>query len=152
MPKPNGIFSDQPKTMEFIYMNRLLPIAAAVGLAIASHSALAQTNFTNFTAIGASVPVNSLPEATPFQFGNAAWTQQTIGSRNTQLANGQFNTGSWDMIDTNRTGVDAGRYLFTVFETGQAGVQRTDLQTGTTTTLWNTPVVGATLVSPVLAA
>ena len=33
------------------------------------------------------------------------------------------------MHTANETGPDAGRYLFTVFETGQAGIQRTDLRT-----------------------
>ena len=32
------------------------------------------------------------------------------------------------MITANETGPDAGRYLFMPFETGQAGVQRVDLQ------------------------
>ena len=37
------------------------------------------------------------------------------------------NTGNWDMITVNETGPHKGRYLFTVFETGQSGVQRHDL-------------------------
>ena len=36
------------------------------------------------------------------------------------------------MIDTNRTGADAGRYLFTPFETSTAGVMRVDTWTNTT--------------------
>ena len=53
------------------------------------------------------------------------------------------------MIDTNRTGPDAGRYLFTVFETAQAGVQRTDLKTGTTITQWASPATAPNLNSHV---
>ena len=122
-------------------MTRLHPLAAALALAFSTHGALAAaSNFSNFTALPSSVAVGSLPEATPFQFGNSAWTQKSIADRSTQLNAGQFNSGSWDMIDTNRTGADKGRYLFTVFETGQAGVQRTDRQTGNTVTLWNAPV------------
>ena len=34
------------------------------------------------------------------------------------------------MITVNETGPHKGRYLFTVFETGQSGVQRHDLETG----------------------
>ncbi len=68
-------------------------------------------------------------------------TQTSIAQRTTQLANGQLNSGQWDMIDTNRTGADAGRYLFAPFEPNRAGggsgVQRTDLQTGQTVTLVN---------------
>ena len=121
-------------------MNRLLPVAGAVALAFATQgAAIAQTNFSNFTPIPSSVAAGSLPESAPFKFGSANFSQLSIADRTTQLGLGQFNTGSWDMIDTNRTGVDAGRYLYTVFETGQAGVQRTDRQTGTTTTLWAAP-------------
>ena len=76
----------------------------------------------------------SLPESTPFQLANSAWTQLSIADRATQLATGQFNSGSWDMIDSNRTGAEAGRYLFMGFETGQAGIQRYDRLSGTMTT------------------
>ena len=48
---------------------------------------------------------------------------------------GIANTGSWDMITANETGPDAGRYLFSPFETSMAGVQRTDLTTGLTKTI-----------------
>ena len=119
-------------------------------LAFVAPAALAQQSlFSSFTPLAASVATGSLPEATPFQFGNAAWTQLSIADRTTQLAAGQFNTGSWDMIDSNRSGPDAGRYLFTVFETGQAGVQRTDLWTGKTQTVWASPAAAPALNSHV---
>lgn len=122
-------------------MINLKPSVIAVGLALGTISAFAQTsNFSNFTALASSVAAGSLPENAPFVFGNNTWSQTSIANRSTQLANGQFNSGAWDMIDTNHTGPDAGRYLFTVFETSQAGVQRTDTVTGVTTTLWNSPV------------
>jgi secreted PhoX family phosphatase len=38
------------------------------------------------------------------------------------------NSGNWDMITSNLTGPNAGRYLFMPFETGTAGVQRIDTQ------------------------
>ena len=121
-------------------MNRLNPIAAALALAFSAPAAMAAaSNFSNFTPLPSSVAAGSLPEAAPFKFGNAGWTQLSIADRTTQLAAGQRNTGNWDMIDTNRTGPDAGRYLFTVFETSQAGVQRTDLRTGETITQWISP-------------
>ncbi len=130
-------------------MNRLIPIAAAAA-ALCSQAALAAgSNFSNFTPMTSSVAAGSLPESAPFAFGNSAWTQLSIADRATQLAAGQFNTGNWDMIDTNRTGPDAGRYLFTVFETGQAGVQRTDLKTGTTITQWASPATAPNLNSHV---
>ncbi len=131
-------------------MNRLLPVAGAIALAFASQgAAIAQTSFSNFTAIPSSVAAGSLPESSPFKFGSANFSQLSIADRTTQLGLGQFNTGSWDMIDTNRTGADAGRYLYTVFETSQAGVQRTDRQTGTTTTLWAAPAAAPAVNSAV---
>ena len=51
------------------------------------------------------------------------------------------------MITANETGPDAGRYLFTVFETAQAGIQRTDRQTGITTTIWRAPAAAPALNS-----
>jgi uncharacterized protein len=100
-------------------------------------------SFADFTPLTASAATGSLPESAPFALANAAWTQVSIASRATQLAAGEFNTGTWDMLDTNRTGPDAGRYLFTGFETPQAGIQRTDLVAGTTTTIWQSPSPGA---------
>lgn len=117
-------------------LSRSTTVALACALALPL-PALAATNFSSFTPLPQPVVVGSLPEATPFQFGNASWTQLSIADRSTQLSAGQFNSGTWDMIDTNRTGVDAGRYLYTVFETTSTGVQRTDRQTGTTVTLWS---------------
>ena len=40
------------------------------------------------------------------------------------------------MNTVNETGRGKGRYLFTVFETGLSGVQRHDLRTGETDTIW----------------
>ena len=118
--------------------------AAATAIAVATGTAEAQTsNFSTFTPIPASVPAASLPESAPFALSNPAWTQRSIADRTTQQNAGQFNSGTWDMIDTNRTGPDRGRYLFTGFETNQPGIQRTDRVTGTTVTLWNAPTAGA---------
>ncbi|HQX57616.1 MAG TPA: DUF839 domain-containing protein [Burkholderiaceae bacterium] len=121
-------------------MNRLHPIAAALSLALVSQVSLAATtNFSTFTPLGASVPAGSLPESAPFLLGSPNFSQVSIADRAAQLANGQFNSGNWDMIDTNRTGPDAGRYLYTVFETGQSGIQRYDRQSGKTITMWAAP-------------
>lgn len=130
-------------------MNRLIPVAAAAAAFFVPAAHAAGTNFSNFTPMTSSVGGGTLPEDAPFKFGNSAWTQLSIADRTTQLNAGQFNTGSWDMIDTNRTGLDAGRYLFTVFETGQAGVQRTDLKTGVTITQWASPAAAPALNSHV---
>ena len=63
----------------------------------------------------------------PITFGNPDFQQRSIADRATQLADGKPNTGNWDMITVNETGPHKGRFLFTVFETGQSGVQRHDL-------------------------
>ena len=47
------------------------------------------------------------------------------------------------MNTVNETGPHKGRYLFTVFETGQSGVQRIDLLTGETETIWQGPAPGS---------
>jgi uncharacterized protein len=131
-------------------MNRKHPMlclrrsTTALALAFSALGATAQTsNFGNFIGLPSSVAAGSLPESAPFQLANSAWTQWSIADRATQLSAGQFNSGSWDMVDSNRTGVDAGRYLFMGFETSQAGIQRYDRQNATMTTLWNALAVGA---------
>ena len=125
-------------------MLRLQRSTTALALAVSSLGATAQTsNFSNYTGLASSVAAGSLPESAPFQLANSAWTQLSIADRATQLAAGQFNSGSWDMIDSNRTGADAGRYLFMGMETSQAGIQRYDRLAGTMTTLWNAAAPGA---------
>ncbi len=67
----------------------------------------------------------------------------SLASRSTVGSLSDINVGRyWDMIDTNRTGADQGRYLFMPFEpSNQAGVntgsgaQRYDKLTGTMTTI-----------------
>jgi len=110
----------------------LYRLTCALALATCAHGATAQTsNFSNFVGLQSSVAAGSLPESAPFQLANSAWAQLSIGDRATQLASGQFNSGSWDMIDSNRSGADSGRYLFMGFETNQAGIRfaRVSLQT-----------------------
>jgi uncharacterized protein len=99
--------------------------------------------FSDFTPLASSagpIPVGSAAEATPITFGNPFFEQRSIADRNTQLALGIPNSGNFDMLTYNETGPHKGRYLLTVFETGQAGVQRTDLWTGQTDTIWQSPV------------
>ena len=125
-------------------MPRLHRLITTLALAVSALGATAQTsNFSNFIGLPSSVAAGSLPESAPFQLANSAWTQLSIADRTTQLAAGQFNSGSWDMIDSNRTGAEADRYLFMGMETSQAGIQRYDRLAGTMTTLWNAPAAGA---------
>ncbi|MGZ8260654.1 MAG: alkaline phosphatase PhoX, partial [Caldimonas sp.] len=99
-------------------------------LALASTAASAQ--FDNFTALPGSAPAGSLPEATPLQLSSPLFTQRTLDA-NTPGAGRRGD--NWDMITANETGPTAGRYLFTPYETGTAGVKRNDLVTGTSLTI-----------------
>lgn len=96
------------------------------------------TRFSDFTPLATSAGPTG-DEARPITFGNPAFQQRSIGDRATQLGDGVPNSGNWDMNTVNETGPHAGRYLFTVFETGQSGVQRHDLLTGVTDTIWYSP-------------
>ncbi|QID17252.1 DUF839 domain-containing protein [Nitrogeniibacter mangrovi] len=70
-------------------------------------------------------------------------TQSTLASRSTVGSLSDINVGRyWDMIDTNRTGADQGRYLFMPFEPSNqsgantgSGALRYDKLTGATTTI-----------------
>jgi hypothetical protein len=94
------------------------------------------TRFSDFTPLAASAGPTA-DEATPITFGNPAFQQRSIADRATQLADGKPNSGAWDMITVNETGPHKGRFLFTVFESGQSGVQRHDLWTRVTDTIWH---------------
>ncbi len=74
------------------------------------------------------LPVGDAQEMTAPYILADGWTQKVIANRTNQnaLVPGS-NSGDWDMIDSNRTGADANRYLFMPFETDTAGVQRVDL-------------------------
>ena len=98
------------------------------------------SDYTPLTASATPVPVTG--EATPITFGNPDFQQRTLSERATQLAENEPNSGSWDMNTINETGPHKGRYLFTVFETGNSGVQRTDLETGVTDTIFQSPAPG----------
>ncbi|MEQ1579869.1 MAG: alkaline phosphatase PhoX [Steroidobacteraceae bacterium] len=114
-------------------------LATAVSLVLAGSAALADgTRFSDFTPLAASAGPTA-DEATPITLGNPAFQQRSIADRTSVLASGTPNSGNWDMNTVNETGRQKGRFLFTVFETGQAGVQRHDLKTGVTDTLWFSP-------------
>ncbi len=111
----------------------------ASGLLLAGTAALADdTRFSDFTPLAASAGPTA-DEATPITFGNPAFQQRSIADRSTVLATGVPNSGVWDMNTVNETGRQDGRFLFTVFESDQAGVQRIDLHTGVAETLWYSP-------------
>jgi len=114
------------------------------GLLLAGTVLLANgLRFSDYTPLTASAP--ALPAANedrPITFGNPDFEQQSIAARLTQTGANKPNSGSWDMITVNETGPHKGRYLFTVFETSSSGVQRHDLETGVTDTIWQTPISG----------
>jgi secreted PhoX family phosphatase len=89
------------------------------------------TKFSNFSPLSTSatpIPVDDPAEATPITLSSEAFSQRTLADRRTQnqiVMNS--NSGNWDMVTSNETGPNAGRYLFMPFETGSAGVQRVDL-------------------------
>src|SRR5262245_38179511 len=116
--------------------------AASCAVLLPATGALADgTRFSDYTPLtGSAGPTSN--EATPITLSNAKFAQRSIASRLAQLAAEVPNSGAWDQITSNETGGQKGRYLFTVFETGQAGVQRHDLLTGSTETLWNSIAVG----------
>jgi sugar lactone lactonase YvrE len=119
-------------------------LIAVGGLLLAGAVAFADgTRFSNFTPLTISagpIPVGDPAEETPIAFGNPDFQQRSIADRTSQLAAGIPNSGSWDMMTLNETGPQKGRFLFTVFESGQSGVQRHDLWSGQTDTVWQSPV------------
>jgi hypothetical protein len=109
------------------------------GLTFASAALIGQggsTRFSDFSPLAASAGPTA-DEAAPITFGNPAFQQLSIADRASQLAAGIPNSGDWDMNTVNETGRRKGRYLFTVFESDQSGVQRHDLRTGITDTIWH---------------
>lgn len=121
-------------------------LATAIGLLVVGGSVFAGTQFEDFTPLAASAGLTA-DEATPITFGNPLFMQESIADRKSQLDEGEPNTGNWDMNTVNETSkieedVNKGRYLFTVYETGQSGVQRHDLKTGQTDTVWISPAPG----------
>jgi hypothetical protein len=110
-------------------------------LALADVADASGTRFSSFTPLPASAGPTP-DEAHPITFGNPDFRQRSVADRNTQLAAGAPNSGSWDMLTVNETGKHKGTFLFTVFETGQAGVQRHEVASGRTETIWHSPSSG----------
>ena len=94
--------------------------------------------FSTFTPLTTSAGPTA-DEANPITLSNPLFRQRSLSDRATVLASGSPNTGNWDMNTVNETGKDKGRYLFSVWETGRGGVQRTDLETGKTDAIWQSP-------------
>jgi hypothetical protein len=118
-------------------------LAFAIGLMVVVSSTFAcSTSFKDFTPMTGDVGEAILPESAPYKLSSPHFSQLTLVARDTAQAK-RFDSGNYDMHTANETGPDAGRYLFTVYETAQAGIQRTDLTTMQTTTLWAAPAPGS---------
>ncbi len=113
-------------------MSNRVPVALALALIMALPALADSTRFSDFEPLTSSagpLPLDGPGEATPATLANPKWSQETIADRRTQnnlVPNS--NSGDWDMITSNETGPNAGRYLFMPFETDTAGVQRVDTQ------------------------
>ncbi len=127
----------------------------AAGLTLIAAPALASDDhdnpkscFADFKPMTGDVGEATLPESAPYRLASSKLSQMTIVARDPSQAN-RFDSGNYDMHTANETGPDAGRYLFTVFETDRAGIQRTDLRTMQTTTIWASPAAAPALNSHV---
>lgn len=127
----------------------LKKLSLAIGLILAGSGSAAfagGTSFEDFTPMAGDTVAGSLPESAPFVLSSPHFSQINIATRDVTQAN-RFDSGNWDMHTVNENGPEAGRFLFTVFETSQAGIQRTDLRTMQTTTIWHSPAVSPELDS-----
>ncbi len=99
--------------------------------ATAAHAGTA-INFTPLTTPAVDAPAGSAQEVnTPFLLSDGIISQTSLVSKNASNYLSPTKLGNWDMITTNETGPDAGRYLFVAHETGaNAGVSRYDHVTG----------------------
>jgi hypothetical protein len=111
------------------------------GVALPDAAGAGSIRFSDFTPLASSAGPTA-DEATPITFGNAAFQQRSVADRMTQLAAGVPNSGNWDMTTVNETGPHKGRFSFTVFETDQSGVQRHEITTGKTETIWHSLAPG----------
>ncbi len=133
------------------FMTSSIAIVVSFASLIATAIA-ADTNFDDFTPMTGDVGESTLPEAAPYKLSSQKFTQISVvarGDADNEIPGSpaRFDSGNYDMHTANETGADIGRYLFTVFETGQPGIQRTDLRTMITTTIWQSPAAdpGATV-------
>lgn len=115
----------------------LKKLTLAISLTLAGPQLFADaTNFDNFTPMLGDTGAGSLPEAAPFKLSSADFRQINVVVRDPAQAN-RFDSGNYDMQTVNENGPDAGRFLFAPYETGHCGIQRTDLSTNLTTTIWD---------------
>jgi secreted PhoX family phosphatase len=138
MSVPQPLTTSQSK---FTMTRRAQPLA--IGWFLATAAAFAHgASFQDFMPMTGNIGAGTLPEATPYRLSSPHFSQSTLVARDVSQAR-RFDSGHYDMQTLNESGPDAGRYLFSVFETGQPGIQRTDLRTLITTTIWAAPASGS---------
>ena len=113
-------------------------LAVTTSAFAADGDAPARSCFADFKPMTGDVGAGTLPESAPYRMASPRISQMSIVARDPAQAK-RFDSGNYDMHTANETGPDAGRYLFTVYETDRAGIQRTDLRTQQTTTIWASP-------------
>ena len=118
---------------------RLIAFSLVLAGSSASAAGLA---FEHFKPMSGDVGAGTLPESAPYKLSSPCFSQTGIVIRDAARAR-RFDSGHYDMQSANETGPDAGHFLFTVFESGQAGIQRTNLRTRVTTTIWAAPAPGS---------
>lgn len=115
----------------------LKKLSIALGIALATSQVLADaSNFDKFEPMTGDSGAGSLEEAAPFLLSSPDFRQINVVVRDPSQED-RFDSGNYDMNTVNENGPDEGRYLFSPFETGHCGIQRTDLSTNLTTTIWD---------------
>jgi len=116
-------------------MRKLIYYSTALVTVLAFSPAYAGT-FDAFTPLASSVAGGSLPEDQPLQLSSPNFIQKTLNANDLGAQNGNVKLGdNWDMNTLNENGPQAGRFLFTPYETSSAGVRRLDVQTGQAETI-----------------
>jgi secreted PhoX family phosphatase len=96
-------------------------------LAALSVCGAVEAQFSNYTPLASSAGP-TLDESMPLTLSSPLFAQQSIADRaNQNTLHPGSDSGAWDMIVANETGSDAGRFLFSPYETNTAGVFRVDL-------------------------
>lgn len=115
----------------------LKKLSIAVGIALATSQVLADaTNFDKFEPMTGDTGAGTLSEAAPFLLSSPDFREINVVVRDPSQED-RFDSGNYDMNTVNENGPEEGRYLFSPFETGHCGIQRTDLSTNLTTTIWD---------------
>ncbi len=118
-----------------MYQHKYLLALGVASIALATSPAFAApVTFADFTPLAASVAAGSLPEDKPFQLSSSSFRQETLHANGPAGSATRFGD-EWDMNTLNESGPDAGRFLFTPYESSTAGVRRLDKNTGVAETI-----------------